>query len=329
MSQKRKLKKVLLIMDPAEKLDTRWDNSLALSQELTHRGTECWTADTPGIRLEKGNVWIHAKLLSSSKKSLQSANSLLRDLPIETFDLALIRKEPPFNMAYYALTLILEHTSTPVVNNPRGIRDANEKMWGLRFKHLMPETLISSSPRELLRFGKQWRDGFVIKPLNQKGGRGIFKVDRVTSETRKKIELSCKQGTEPVVCQRFLKQSRGVDKRIVLLDGQVLCAFEKHPSKSDFRANLGLGATARPTVLSRNEIALVKTLAKPLRQNGLFLAGLDVMAEKLLEVNVTSPAGMTDAEALYPGGKFIAAWADWLELFSRRPISEPKAPRPR
>jgi glutathione synthase len=319
MPQKRNLRKVLFIMDPVEKLDTRWDNSIALAHELTRRGIQCWTADTPQIRLEKGIPWISAKLFTPSSKSRVQA-SVSRHFPMNTFGLALIRKEPPFNMAYYALTLILEHASIPVVNDPRGIRDANEKMWGLRFKHLMPETMISSSPTELLRFGNQFKDGFVIKPLNEKGGRGIFKVEHITTASRKRIEAASANGTVALVCQRFLKNAGGIDKRIVLLDGKVLCAFEKHPSKKDFRANLGLGASAHPTRLTTADLKIVKTLEKPLRQAGLFLAGLDVMAGKLLEVNVTSPAGMTDAETLYPGRNFIGVWADWLEQFSQQPV---------
>jgi len=314
MLRQRKLKKILFIMDPVKKLDLRWDNSMALARELDGRGVQCWTADSPHVRLENGTVWVQAKRLMSGKTD----SPLPADSPIETFDLALIRKEPPFNMAYYALTLILEHSPVPILNAPRGIRDANEKMWGLRFSKLMPETLISSSPNELLRFGKKFKDGFILKPLNEKGGRGIFKADRASPAVLKKIETASRGGTEALVCQRFLNHSNGIDKRIVILDGTILCAFEKHPSKKDFRANLGLGASAHPTVLTLAEIKLARTLAKPLQEAGLFLAGIDVMAGKLLEVNVTSPAGMTDAEALYPGMKFIAAWADWLELFSRR-----------
>jgi len=319
MPLKRNLKNVLFIMDPLEHLDPRWDNSLALARELNQRGTICWTTDTPGVHLEHGQVWSHAKPLSAGQNGRFKTDST-QHRPLHTFDLALIRKEPPFHMGYYAMTLMLDHASIPIVNNPCGIRNANEKMWGLRFTRLTPETLISASPAELIRFGKQFKDGFVIKPLNEKGGRGIFKVKHITAGIRKRIEASSAGGTEALVCQRFLKHAGGIDKRIVILDGKVLCSFEKHPSKKDFRANLGLGATAHPTRLTGADLKIVKTLSQPLRQAGLFLAGLDVMAGKLLEVNVTSPAGMTDAEALCPGGNFIAAWADWLERFSQRVV---------
>ncbi len=317
MPKSKSLKKILFIMDPLSKLDVRWDNSLALAREFGRRRASCWTADVPEVRLEHGRVWTTACRLKAGRAG-KFATGPSQHWRLDIFDLVLIRKEPPFDFGYYALTLILEHAAVPIANHPRGIRNANEKMWALRYRGLMPETLISSSADTILRFGRRFKKGFIVKPLNEKGGRGIFKVERITPLARRLIKNATRGGLEAVVCQRYLTRSHGMDKRIVLLNGKVLCAFEKHPSKKDFRANLGLGATAHPTTLTASELKLVRTLAVPLKRSGLYLAGLDVMTGKLLEVNVTSPAGMTDAEKLYPGKKFIAAWADWLELFAAR-----------
>ena len=307
----RHLINVLIIMDPPNKLDLRWDNSIALAHELTQRGIACWIADSLDIMLENSTVWVLAKPFQYQFTQRLPSRSV-KKVSIDFFDLALIRKEPPFDLNYYAMTLILEHASIPIFNSPRGIREANEKMWGLRFATLMPETLISSKLNEIVSFSNKFNDGVVIKPLYDKGGRGVFRAAKMTGRVTQRIKLACAEGKKPLVCQRFLKSAGGIDKRIVILDGQVLCAFEKHPSKKDFRANLGLGATAYPTRLTQKELSLVKKIAVPLRKSGIALAGIDVMEGMLLEVNVTSPAGMTDAETLYPGNRFIAAWADWL-----------------
>ncbi len=319
MPQKRKapaLRNVLMVMDPLEKLDLRWDNSLALAYEFYRRGTAVWTADSGDVRLEGQSVFARTSQLKIvGVHAFRTASPDQRDLG--SFDLVLIRKEPPFDLNYLYLTFILEKAARklPVVNHPRGIRNANEKLWGILHTAKTPETILSSSPEDLLHFFHGLKSAMVVKPLHDKGGRGIFLIPHGAKNAAKRLVKATSGGTQTLACQRYIQTLGSMDKRIVLLDGKVLCAFERHPSKGEFRANLGLGAAARPTRLTRAEKNLIEELAPALRREGLYLAGLDVMGEKLLEVNVTSPAGLTDAEALYPGGDFIGAWATWLSRF--------------
>lgn len=316
MSRKSMLRRVLFIMDPLSKLDPVWDNSLALIRELLRRGTQCQMTDTGGIWLKNTCVMGETRPLNLSKEQIRAG--ACRTSALDGFDVVLVRKEPPFDNAYYTLTLLLEHCRSPVVNSPASLRSANEKIWPLRFANLMPETLVSSDAGILRAFGRRFPRGCVIKPLDEKGGRGVFKVTRSSSLSLKKIRQATQNGRKAVIAQRFLHEARGIDKRIVLLNGRLLCAFEKHPAGNDFRANLGLGASAHKTQLNAREKAIVGRLAPVLKKEGIFLAGLDVMAGKLIEMNITSPAGMTDAQALYPEKNFIGVWADWLESFVKR-----------
>ncbi len=318
MAKKQKrLKNVLLLMDPLSKLDLRWDNSLALARTLIAGQTTVWCADSGDIRLERDRCLAHAaRLRTQGPEGFQS--SLPQELDLATLDLVLIRKEPPFDLNYFYLTFMLEKVNAvvTVANDPRGIRNASEKLWGLLHTPQVPETMISRSPEKLFRFYQSLGSAMVVKALHEKGGRGVFLIPAGAENGEALLTTATAGGTQTVAGQKFIKASGGADKRVVLLDGKILCAFEKRPAPGEFRSNLGLGGSAHPTRLTRGEKRLVQKLAPALRRDGLYLAGLDIMGEKLLEVNVTSPAGMTDAEAVYPGKNFIAAWAAWLSQWA-------------
>lgn len=310
--------RVLFIIDPISRLELQWDNSLALLREMFSRGHQCFTCDVGDIIYDRNRIRVHAQTIKPDpllKHGLLAAAIGIRDLP--SFDLVLIRKEPPFNDAYYYLTLLLESPAKiiPISNHPAGIRNTNEKLGTLLFPDWIPETIVTSSWEEILEFQKTLKDAIVIKPLNQKGGKGVFLLERNARERKQRLQNALK-GKKTVLAQRHIKSRK--DKRILILNGEILGAFEKHAPQNDFRTNLSLAGTYHPTTLDRRDRRLAGEIAPYLAQEGLHLVGIDVMEGRLLDLNVTCPAGLTVLKALYPELSPLQDWASFLERLRPR-----------
>lgn len=316
---------LLCVMDPLKKLNPVWDNTLFILSELHARGHACWVADAPDLISKRQTLWVRAARLipSSPKKKGPHRKRFLtgkREIQeIKNFDLVLIRKEPPVDQKFLAMTRKLEKFSKqiPMVNHPRGIRECNEKLSTLRFPQHAPKTLVSSSVKEILKFWEKTGKDIVVKPLNQKGGIGVFRIQAQSPGIVRRLRRAARMGRETLMAQEFLKAKRSVEKRIVLLNGKVLCAYEKRPRPGEFRGNLDLGASFHETELSAVEKQIIRDIRKFLLRNGLFFVGLDVLNGKLLEINTTCPAGVTEARSLRPGLQPERAWVSFLEAFAR------------
>jgi glutathione synthase len=191
---------------------------------------------------------------------------------------------------------------TWVINHPRGIRDANEKLFGLRFAKWSPPTVVTSSIEEILSFQKKIRSDLVVKPLYEKGGKGVFLLKREARSARAFIRKATRQEKEIVIAQKFLPlpSARG-DKRILLWKDEILGVFGRIPPPGDFRSNLSLGGKFIRCSLSAREKRLTREVSRELIRRGLFWVGLDVREGWLIEVNVTSPAGLVELDQLYGG----------------------------
>jgi glutathione synthase len=220
---------------------------------------------------------------------------------LEDFDAVFIRKDPPFDDSYLSLTYLLEPLAqkTFVVNHPRGIRNANEKLFIFNFPEFCPPSLASSNPEEILQFQSQQKKDLVIKPLFEKGGQGVFLLKRSQRPAPALLEKASGQGKKMLVAQAFIPVRKGTgDKRILIWKEKVLGAFERIPRAGDFRSNLSLGGTFRACGLTGQEKKIVRRLIPTLHKEGLFLTGLDVRGEFLIEANVTSPAGLVELDQL-------------------------------
>lgn len=313
---------ILFIMDPLGSCDLRWDNSLHLLSELDRRKHDCWITDTRDLQPKGKKIYSRSRNIRSFSKTFRKrvkfsykvVGSKIWDL--EKFDLILIRKNPPVDRAYLEAMKLLEKIASkvPFVNHPKGIRKNNEKLAILNFPRWIPKSFVSNSPEKILHFQKRIKKSVVVKPLNQKGGKGIFILPLNRSNNLSRLRRATQRGTIEVMAQEFLKVKSG-EKRIVLLNGDLLCVYEKR-AKRDFRANLSLGASFHRTTLLPKEKKLCRELKPFLRKQGLFFVGLDVLDGKLIEINGTSPAGVTEAMHLWPGSRFVEVWADFLEDFS-------------
>ncbi|MDP3919539.1 MAG: glutathione synthase [Candidatus Omnitrophota bacterium] len=314
----------LFILDPLEVLDAKWDTSLTLLRELAARGHSTWAADTHEVWYETPDVVADASRICPDADFRYHATDRKR-LKARDFQLILIRKEPPFDANYLYLTHLLDHVArlVPVLNHPTGIRNNNEKLSALHFSRWMPETVVSRSETTILDFQDRLQSDVVVKPLDEKGGKGVFLLHRADNHKSELLKQATQNGTQTIMAQRYLTGD-GVhgDKRILILDGEVLLAYEKRFGKGDFRGNLSAGASYCPATLTGLEKKLVEEMAPYLKNQGLHFVGIDVLMDRLIEVNVTCPAGLAEAKSLYPQLAPVQTWADSLEAL----VSGWKAP---
>jgi glutathione synthase len=298
------MKRFAFVMDPLEKLSLPWDTSLCLLRELARQGHKTFLFTPASLSWEKGPVQ------GKGREIIPLGDDRYRQGPFTKLRLAdfhavLIRKDPPFDSSYLALTYLLEPLAqkTRVINHPQGIRRANEKLFGLNFPRWSPLTLVSSDPGQILVFQKRIDSDLVIKPLYEKGGKGVFLLKRTGRNRLPLLRRATRQKTEPVVAQKFIPVRKGGgDKRILLWKGKILGAFNRIPKPGEFRTNLSLGADFAPAEISAQEKRLVRSLRPALLKEGLLFVGIDVRAGKLIEVNVTSPAGLVELDQLYGPG---------------------------
>lgn len=306
--------KILFLLDPLEKLDPFWDSSLALAREFLSRGHSVWGADIPDLLWKElaceamaGELALTGRVLRRKRAKKQS---------LHAFDLIVVRKEPPFDPGYLFMTYMLETLSSKVVisNDPAGIRNNNEKLSSLLFGKYLAPTLVSASAEAICRWQDRHRQEMVIKPLDQKGGDGIFRLKPHEKNRVKKLINAQQNGSPVLMAQHYLKGPRlRSDKRVLVLGEKIIGCYEKRFAPGDFRGNMSQGARLHAATLSSSEKKLVRDLVPYLISQGIDLAGLDIMAGKLIEINVTCPGGLTEAQALYPGLKLIEVWADYLE----------------
>ncbi len=325
------MKKFLIVLDPLKKLYLKWDSTLFLARILHQRGHEVWAADVPDIRFESPTVRAQARRLIPHPQGLGFKESRVRDFNAADFDCILIRKEPPFDFGYLYLTYLLELIApqVPISNLPQGIRNANEKLSSLFFEKEMPPTIVSASVQDLLNFRKKIKSGMVVKPLDQKGGHGVFLIPASDRRAADKIRQATR-GNRFVMGQKFISAvaQRG-EKRVFLLQDQILAVCEKRNKPGEFRANLGLGGTYHQATLNRQEKRVIGKIIPWLVDNGIHLSGIDIMQGKLLEINVTCPGGLVETTGLYPERKPVELWADVLESLQVSPMGVPKPRRKR
>ena len=303
MSRRRRQLKLLFIADPLERFDPVRETSLLLMREAQHRGHEIFA--TVPEQLSARRLGLSApvqKLKIIGKAGAKDWHRLLetKNRELRAFDAILLRKDPPFDQNYLHHLYLLDLLSREVymMNHPRGILAGNEKILPLHFPELVPETLISADFQTLLDFATRQKNGTVIKPLNSSGGRGVFLLRNPKTENfRVILESATDNFSRHVVAQAFLPAVARGDKRIVLLGGKPIGAFIRRPAKGEHRANLHAGGSAHRAGLSASDQKILGTLQSSLRMMGLDFVGLDVIGDKLTEINVTSPMGLYEINA--------------------------------
>jgi glutathione synthase len=237
-------------------------------------------------------------------------------IDLATMDVVLMRQDPPFDMGYITATHMLEaiHPKTLVVNDPAQVRNAPEKLFVLKYRQFMPETLITRDPDEIAAFRKSHGD-IILKPLYGNGGAGVFRLGEEDQNFTALLELFLQSFREPFIAQRYLPDVRKGDKRIILVDGKVAGAINRVPSATENRSNMHVGGRPEPSELTKREHEICEAMGPDLQKRGLIFVGIDVIGGCLTEINVTSPTGIREVKRF--GGADIAALI-WDAIEKRR-----------
>lgn len=284
----------LFVMDPVETMLPDKDTSFAFMRGAQARGHECWACLPHQITSSPADLFAHAVAVHVSDTAPHVVKGESKELALSTLDAIFVRKDPPFDTAYLHLTQLLdlvEH-QTLVLNSPRGLRDANEKLFALQFREYTPRTLVSASPSRLHAFLREIGGTGVLKPLDGAGGYGVVLLREGDTNVRALVDWQTQEGRCPALLQEFLPMVKDGDKRVLLLDGEPLGVIRRVPHMEDIRANIHVGGTVVPASLTPKEQELVAAVGARLRLQGLWFVGLDLIGEKLIEVNVTSPTGL-------------------------------------
>jgi glutathione synthase len=239
-----------------------------------------------------------------------------RLVDLSSFDVVLLRQDPPFDLAYISTTHMLEriHPKTLVVNDPAHVRNAPEKVFVTEFPELMPPTLITRDLEAIKAFRAKHGD-IVMKPLYGKGGEAVFRLAHEDLNFGSLYDLFATMFREPWVVQKFLPAVKDGDKRIILVDGEFAGAVNRVPAPDDLRSNMVRGGVPKATDLTERERAICARLGPALRERGLLFVGIDVIDGFLTEINVTSPTGIRAIKNL--GGPDVAAMI-WDKIEEKR-----------
>ena len=298
---------IAIQMDPIERIRIAGDTGFALMLEAQARGHTLYTYTPDKLSMRDGTVT--APMRPVTVRDVEGDHFSLgaeEKIDLSTLDVVLLRQDPPFDMAYVTTTHMLEriHPKTLVVNDPTSVRNAPEKILVTHFPELMPPTLITRDKAEIEAFRDEHGE-IVMKPLYGHGGATVFKTSRTDPNFGSLFDLFSNLFREPWVVQGFIKEVTEGDKRIILIDGKAAGAVNRVPAVGDLRANMVRGGAARPTDLSKQELAICEAIGPTLRERGLLLVGIDVIHGKLTEINVTAPTGVRAIKKL--GGPDLAA----------------------
>ena len=287
---------VAIQMDPMESINIDADSTFALALEATARGHLLYHYLPSALALREGRVVTRANPLEVRRvKGDHFTLGEPRVIELETFDVILMRQDPPFDMAYITATHLLEHVkrTTLVINDPVHVRNAPEKLYVTHFAELMPPTLITSDPRLIHEFRAAHKD-IVVKPLFGNGGAGVFHIAPGDENLNALIEMFTSRSREPIIVQRYVPAVRQGDKRIILVDGEPVGAVSRVPPAGEARANLHVGAKAIAAKLTQRDQDICAAIGPALKSRGLVFVGIDVIGDYLTEINVTSPTGIQE-----------------------------------
>lgn len=316
--------KLAFIIDPVAKLDPLHDTSVALMEAAQSLGHQVWITQANLLSVVNSKAWATLEPIQLQRAEVVEGRWVIKSpwyqlgefihAPLETMDAVFMRTDPPVDALYLYATYILDYidkAKTLLVNNPQGLRAANEKMYALQFLKSIPETIVSAD-KEIIREFMRSKGAAILKPLGNKAGEGILYLEQRDRNFNSIVELSTLQGQIPVMVQTFLPAAKQGDKRIILLDGVPIGALNRLSSGNEFRNNMAAGGTVAKTEITEREQEICAELAPKLQADGLYFVGIDVIGGYLTEVNVTSPTGIREIDRLTATrlGEQVIKWVE-------------------
>lgn len=272
------------------KLNPKTDTSIFLAKEAQKIGLKLFYYEPQNLSIVKNKVIAKGNFIkfTDNKKFYKILNNKLLDL--STVKYILIRQDPPFNLEYITTTYILDNLNkVKIINNPSAIRNISEKLYSAKFMKYLPKTIFSSDIKQIKKFLKLNKK-IIIKPIHGYGGNNIKLLN---GKLNKKEIVNYLNKHGHIMCQKFLPLIKFGDKRVFIINGKVVGAISRVPKKGSFLSNLSKGASAKLIKLTKNELSISKIVAKDLKQNNIYFAGIDFISGKLNgDINVTSPTGL-------------------------------------
>lgn len=288
-------------MDPVDKINIDKDTTFVLMLEAQRRGHEIYFMELDDLFSRGGTAHGRYRRLELARAIPHYHLAESKTGTLEDFDSVWMRKDPPFDMKFFFATHLLSFIDPSrcfIMNNPKGLREANEKLYALRFPEQIPQTLVSSDMERLKAFMTELGGEMIIKPLDGSGGSGVFYLNEQDRNTNSILEAATDNGRRLVMGQRYLPEIRQGDKRIIVLNGEPLGAVLRVPLESETRGNIHVGGTCVKAEVTARDREVCAALAPLLSEDGLYFVGLDVIGSFLTEVNVTSPTGIQEINGL-------------------------------
>ncbi|MBK6639212.1 MAG: glutathione synthase [Rhodocyclaceae bacterium] len=306
------------IIDPPEKLAAYKDSSVAMMRSAAARGHHLWiierasllwqdggrgfaehrSAPDAGTRLCKAESGVATVFARARRIAVSESNSLWFSVleeavrPLRDYSAVLMRQDPPFDMEYVAATWLLQRAEAEgarIFNRPQAIRDHSEKLALCEFAEFAPTTRVARTAADVQAFIDEFKD-VVIKPLDGMGGAGVFRIRHDEPNRNVIVETVTALGSRSVMVQRYLPEVTAGDKRVLIIGGQVVpWGLARIPQGGELRGNLAAGGKGVAQPLTPRERQIADCLAPTLWARGLFIVGLDMIGERLTEINVTSP----------------------------------------
>ena len=308
--------RMAFVMDPIQTINIQKDTTFVLMLEAQSRQHEVWYLELKDLFAIDGKPWGNVSQISLKRREKYFLFGQRDTVSLDSFDVVWMRKDPPFNMDYIYATYILsliDPEKTIVINNPRGIRESNEKLYTLNFPHLIPKSLVSKDISKLGDFLREIGGEMVVKPLDGCGGEGVFYVREGDRNANVIMEAITEHGNRYVLAQRFIEKVAEGDKRIILLNGEPIGAVLRVAKPGgEFRCNFHSGGSPARTELEDRDVEICGEIGARLRADGLYFVGIDVIGGYLTEVNTTSPTGVQEINRL-SGTKLEAQAIDFAE----------------
>lgn len=295
--------KLGIVMDPISDINIKKDSSFAMLLAAQSRGYQLFYMEMQDLAMLNGQARANMRALTVTPdpQNWYQLDSP-QDLPLSELDVILMRKDPPFDTEFIYATYMLERAEEQgvlIVNKPQSLRDANEKLFTAWFAEFTPDTLVTRDEKRIRDFYAQKGD-IILKPLDGMGGSSIFRVKKADPNLGVIIETLTKNGQEYAMIQAFIPDITAGDKRILVIDGEpVPYSLARIPQKGETRGNLAAGGRGVAQPLSDSDWHIAKTLGPELKKRGLIFVGLDVIGDKLTEINVTSPTCIKEIEAAF------------------------------
>jgi len=292
--------KIAFLMDPLEGIKIHKDTTYVIMNEAQKRGHSLFHFLPHDLFVDNTRVMGRVRNVKIVDGERWYCFGSEKTVELKEMDVIFMREDPPFDMEYlystYLLGLIEEEVF--IVNNPRGIREANEKLYSLNFPEVIPECIVTNEIGRLKAFLRQVGGRMVVKPLDSCSGRGVFALFEGDKNMSAILEMSTDFENRQIIAQRYLPEIREGDKRLILLDGVPIGAVSRVPREDEHRGNIHVGARCEKAPITERDHYISKVVADRLKKDGLYFVGLDIIGGFVTEINVTSPTGVQEINQL-------------------------------